>query len=342
MAGRRITLQDVAQLAGVSRTTVSFVLNDVAGMRISSKTRQRVKRAALKLNYHPDATARRMVSGRTHIIGFVLRQSADQTFADFILPQLLNGLCYGAAARGYYILFELVSPNDKNDAYAKLIRERHVDGIVLSGPRTDDRELVRIYTEGAPVVLMGQLPGSSIPFVDVDNCGEAERATQHLLDLGHRRVGLITNAPVVYTASADRLKGYRQALTANEIPYDESLVGYGDFTPKSGWAAMKRLLAQRGRPTAVFVASDTVAFGALHAIHNSGLRVPQDIALVSFDDVSLAAFVNPPLTTIHLPAYQLGRDSADLLIRLINKERIANRHVLLKTKLIVRESCGAS
>ncbi len=341
MAKRRVTSKDVAELAGVSRTTVSFVLNDVPGMRISSKTRQRVKRAALRLNYHPDATARRMVTGQTHVLGFVLCQSADQAFADFFLPPVLNGLSYGASSQGYHVLFEPIAPSDASGAYARLIREHQVDGIILSGPRFDDRNLKRIYAEGAPVVLAGQLPNSGIPFVDVDNVGGAAVATEHLLRLGHRRVALITNAPPAYTASADRLKGYRQALKGAGVSYDKSLVRYGNFTPYSGLQAMNQLLACRPRPTAVFVASDTVAFGALHALHQAGLRVPQDMALVGFDDVPLANFVDPPITTLRLPAYQLGYGAADLLIRLISKDKIENPHILLETKLVVRESCGA-
>jgi DNA-binding LacI/PurR family transcriptional regulator len=342
MQNRRITSKDVAELAGVSRTTVSFVLNDAAGMRVSDKTRRRVKRAALRLNYHPDETARRMVSGQTHVLGFVLRQTTDQTFADSFLPQVLNGLSRGAAAHGYHLLFEPIAPNDKTGAYARLIRERHVDGIMLSGPRIDDPELARIHSEGAPIVLMGQLPRSSIPFVDVDNIGGAESATQHLIKLGHSRIALITNAPLAYTASSDRLKGYRRALSTARVEYDKGLVRYGNFTPQSGFVAMNELLKLRPRPTAAFVASDTVAFGALHAIRRSGLRVPQDLALVGFDDVPLSEFLDPPLTTLRLPAHRLGQGAAEMLVRLIRKEPVENLNVLLETELIVRESCGAS
>lgn len=341
MVKQRITSKDVAKLAKVSPTTVSFVLNNVAGIRISQETRQRVKRAARRLNYHPDATARRMVTGKTHVLGFVLRQSADQSLADFFLPQVLGGLAHGAAEHGYHILFELVSPEDHTGAYTRLIREHHVDGIILSGPRLDDRELVNIHAEGAAVVLLGQLPKSNIPYVDVDNIGGAERATRHLLDLGHHRIALITNAPLAYTASTDRLKGYTQALRAAGIPYDKSLVRFGNFTPASGAIAMDDLLRCKPAPTAVFVASDTVAFGALHAISRHGLSVPHDLALVAFDDVPLSQFLVPPLTTLRLPAYELGKHAANLLVRLIRKEPTSPK-ILLETELIVRESCGAS
>ncbi|HTP10520.1 MAG TPA: LacI family DNA-binding transcriptional regulator [Anaerolineae bacterium] len=337
---KRHTAQDVAEFAGVSRTTVSFVLNNVAGMRISEETRQRVLDAARELNYHPDATARRMVKGRTSIIGFVLRQTPDQAFADHFLPQVLHGLSRAATAQGYHILIEPAPPDDSN-SYLRLIRERHVDGIVLSGPRFDDQEQLRAYAESSPVVLMGQIPNTDLPFVDVDNVSGAAKVTQHLIDLGHRRIAFISNAKPAYTASADRLTGYRQALAATGIAFDECLVRYGDFAPASGDATMTELLQLTPRPTAVFVASDTVAIGALKAIRCAGLSVPRDMALVGFDDAPHSEFIEPPLTTVRLPAFGLGWGAADLLIRLINKEVIRQPAVLLETELIVRKSCGA-
>jgi DNA-binding LacI/PurR family transcriptional regulator len=339
---KRATARDVAELAGVSRTTVSFVLNEVSGMRISDETRLRVLDAAQQLNYHPDATARHMVTRRTDVIGFVLRQSSDQVFADQFLPQVLNGLSHAATAQGYHVLIEAIPPEDESDAYVRLIRERHVDGIVLSGPRFDDEELLRFHAEGWPVVLMGQLPNTNLIFVDIDNVGGAATATQHLIALGHRRIAMITNAKCTYTAAADRLAGYQRALKAASITYTDTLVEYGDFTHQSGKAAMTRLLQQTPRPTAVFVASDTVALGALQAIRAGGLRVPDDIALVGFDDAPFVELVDPPLTTIRLPAYGLGWSAADLLIRAINHEDIQQRSVLLESELIVRKSCGAN
>ncbi len=339
---KRVTTREVAEQAGVSRTTVSFVLNDVPGMRISDETRQRVLEAARQLNYHPDATARRMVTGRTRVIGFVLRQTPDQVYADRLLPQVLAGVSQAAAAQDFHVLFEPIPPGDHSGAYARLIRERHVDGLLLSGPRSDDRELLRIYEEGAPIVLMGRLPGASIPFVDVDNVGGARLATQHLLGAGHRRVALITNASLAYTAATDRLTGYRQALEAGGCPFDPALVRYGQFTPQSGKAAMEELLDLDRPPTAVFVASDAVAIGALWATRQRSVRVPQDVALVGFDDIPMAEFIDPPLTTVRIPATGLGWGAADLLIRLIDAEGVRSPQLLLDTELIVRESCGTA
>jgi LacI family transcriptional regulator len=339
---KRATTKDVADLAKVSRTTVSFVLNNVPGMRIGDETRQRVIEAARQLDYHPDATARRMVKGRTNTIGFVLRQTPDQVFSDRFLPEVLHGLSKAVSAQGYHILIEPVPPDDPG-SYLRLIRERHVDGVVLSGPRFDDQDLLRSHTEDTPVVLMGQLPNSGLPFVDVDNVGGALLATQHLITLGHRRIAFISNAKAAYTASAHRLNGYQKALAEAGLPCDESLMRYGDFTAASGEGAMADILATaQPRPTAVFVASDTVAIGALKAVRAAGLTVPGDVALAGFDDVPLSELIDPPLTTVRLPAYGLGWGAADMLIRLINHDVIREPHVLLETELIVRKSSGAS
>ncbi|MBN2550204.1 MAG: LacI family DNA-binding transcriptional regulator [Anaerolineales bacterium] len=339
---KKVTAAEVAEVAGVSRTTVSFVLNNVPGMRISEETRTRVIEAAHKLGYHPDATARRMVSGKTSVIGFVLRQSPDQVFADHFLPQVLSGLSQYASSEGYYTLFAPIPLDDNSDGYTRLVRERHVDGIVLSGPRSDDEELPKIHAEGAHIVLVGQLPSLDIPSIDVDNVGGAKQAIQHLLSLGHRRIAMITNAPLAYTASADRRAGYRQALEEAGLAYDANLVRMGDFTPQSGYRAMSELLALRPLPEAVFVASDTVALGAMQAIRQTDLRIPQDLALIGFDDIPLDEYVDPPLTTIHLPAFGLGWGAAEMLIRLISGEEIRTRQVYLDTELVVRDSCGAN
>ena len=295
------------------------------------------------LYFPPKATlglARRMVRGRTNIIGFVLRQTPDQVFSDRFLPQVLHGLSKAATTQGFHVLIEPTSPDDKS-GYLNLIRERHVDGIALSGPRFDDADLLHVHAEDSPVVLMGQLPGTDLPFVDVDNVSGAARVTQHLIGLGHKRIAFLSNAQPAYTASAQRLSGYRRALEAANLPFDEALIGYGDFSPASGEAAMIEILSAPDRPSAVFVASDTVALGALKAIREAGLNVPHDMALVGFDDASLSAFIDPPLTTMRLPAFGLGWGAADMLIRLINKEIIRQPTVLLETELIVRKSCGA-
>ncbi len=342
MPSERPTSRDVARLAGVSRTTVSLVLNNVPDVHISPETRQRVLEAARQLGYYPDASARRLVSGKTHTIALVWHRGPDQMYRDAFLPGLLQGVTRAARRYGYYVLFRPIEPDEPDDAYVELARGRHTDGLILSGPRSDDAALTQLYQDQFPLVLHGQLPDTDIPSVDVDNVQGARIAVEHLLRLGHRRIGMITNAPLAYTASQQRLEGYRRALEGWGLPYDENLVRYGNFDEESGLRAMERLLTLNPRPTAVFVASDMVAIGALRVLREHTLRVPEEIALVGFDNIAAARFITPALTTVHVPAFGLGWAAAELLIRIIEGDQPAETQVRLETELIVRESCGAN
>jgi LacI family transcriptional regulator len=334
---KRTTSLDVAKKAGVSRTTVSFVLNNVPDVTISETTRQRVLEAARLLDYHPNAAGRKLVSGKSRTLGLVLCQSAQQVSADALLPRVLLGFEQAAIQQGYQVLLKPVEPNDSL-GYTKLVNENLVDGILLSGPRHDDQEIVRLHDDGFPVMLMGQLPGSHIPFVDIDASAGAETATTHLIERGHQRIAIITNAPLSFTSAHQRLEGFARAITGVGFGVDPALIQEGNYTPASGFEAMTRLLSVSPRPTAVFVASDVVAMGVIRAIRCADLRIPQDIALVGFDDIPLAEYFDPPLTTVHLPAFGLGLAAGERLIRLIQNEGLDTEAVFMQSNLIVRES----
>lgn len=342
MVGTRVTQRQVAAAAGVSRTTVSLVLNDVPDAHISSQTRQRVLDAARRLDYYPDAAARRLASGKTRTIALVWHRGPDPTYRDAFLPGILQGITRAARHYGYYVIFRPIESEDPNGGYVELARGHHTDGLILSGPRYNDAYLSALHEEGFPIVLHGQLPKTAIPSVDVDNVQGAMDAVHHLLTSGHRRIGLVTNAPLSYISSKQRLAGYRKALEQADLPYEESLVHYGNFDEESGYAAMEALMGLDEPPTAAFVASDMVAMGALRALHDCGVRVPEEMALVGFDDITAARFIIPSLTTIHVPTFGLGWSAAELLIRIINGDQPNEIHVLLDTELIVRESCGTS
>lgn len=334
---RRATSSDVAKKAQVSRTTVSFVLNNVPGVSISETTRQRVLDAAKALNYSPNAAGRQLVSGKSKTIGLILSQSPEQVFADAFLPQVILGVEQATIQQGFHVLLKLVSPDDPS-GYTHLIRENHVDGILLSGPRQSDQEIIRLHREGVPVMLMGQLPDSNIPFVDINASAGAEIAINHLIESSHRRIAMITNAPLSYTSAQQRRCGYMNALKKIDVMIDPLLIKEGNYTPASGFQAMTELLQQSPRPTAVFVASDVVAMGALLAIKAAGLRVPEDIAVVGFDDIPLAEYFDPPLTTIRLPAYGLGWAAGERLIRLIRGEGLDQNEIMVESELIIRSS----
>jgi DNA-binding LacI/PurR family transcriptional regulator len=335
---RRATSRDVAESAGVSRTTVSFVLNDVPNVQIPEETRRRVWEAARRLGYYPDASARSLARQRSGNIGVLLCRSADRVFGDVFLMEVLIGIHEVVHARGYHVLLEAVEDVTAADAYIGLVRSRHVDGLIVSGPRADDQQLRGLEGEGFPVVLLGYLPETNLCQVDVDNRAAARTVVDYLLYRGHRRIGFISQGPQLYTATQGRLRGYREALGAASLPCPEVWMREGDFSRASGYTAMASLLEMADCPTAVFVGSDLVAIGALAAARDAGLRVPEELAVVGFDDVPMAADVAPPLTTVHLPAQLLGRTAAEMLMRLTAGEDVPQRTVLLETHLVIRKS----
>jgi DNA-binding LacI/PurR family transcriptional regulator len=346
LSAKRVTSQDVARRAGVSRTTVSLVLNDVQGIQISDETRQRVIATAEEMGYVAEASAQALASRRVKIIGLLLTRSPHHIASDTFLTQILDGLIEITHQRGLRLLIDLIQAQHQKEAYLQLVRSKRIDGVILTGPRFDDEALKLLEQEGFPTVIMGQLPGVEGCSVDVDNCTAARRAVTHLIELGHRRIACITNAALYYTAAEERLQGYRQALEGAGIEYDPQLVRYGDFDPDSGYREMMDLLKESpaGKPgfTAAFVASDVVAFGAKAAIRDKGLNVPREIALVGFDDVPISRYTDPPLTTVKLPARELGRAAGEYLVRIMDGEQLQGTRVLLDTQLVIRESCGAN
>jgi LacI family transcriptional regulator len=333
---KRPTSADVATLAGVSRTTVSFVLNERADVKIPDDTRRRVQDAARELGYYPHASARHLAGGRSQVVALVLRQSPEQVAGDALLADTLRGLASAARTGGFRVMVEPIAQDGSDHAYATLLQSQHADGLVISGPRVDDQALFDLIRDGFPIVLQGSLPGADVTSVDVDNAAGARGAVEHLIALGHRRIACITNAPVVYTAAHARLSGYRAALEAAGLEAAPDLVEEAAFDAPSGHAAMARLLA-RTSFDAAFVASDVVALGAIGALREAGLRVPADVSIVGFDDIALAAYFDPPLTTVRLPAFELGQAAGRALLEQIAESAMSHR-TLLPTELIVRGS----
>ena len=202
---KRATSADVAARAGVSRTTVSFVLNGRADAAIPAETRRRVEVAAQELGYHPHGAARALAGGTSQTIGLVFRQSPEQVSADALLAETLWGIGSEAHEGGYRVLVEPLAP--EGGRYVELVRSQRVDGLIVSGPRTDDEELIQLVEDGFPIIVKGSLPSLGAMSVDVDNRAGASAAVGHLVSLGHRRIGCITNAPLAYTAAAERLAG---------------------------------------------------------------------------------------------------------------------------------------
>lgn len=342
MSKKRVTSQDVAEKAGVSRTTVSFVLNNVEGVQLSPETRQRVLDAAHELGYIPDAAARSLVSGRTWTIGLVMSRSAKQISSDAYLSHMLDSLVREANRKGMRLMLDILEDDTIIPHCQDIIGSKRLDGVIYSGPRFHDEALDLFSKNKFPTVLMGQFPAGSFSWVDVDNRGAAYLATRHLAELGHRQIACITNAPLEYTAAAQRMAGYQDALREAGLPFDPDLLRCGDFDYRSGYQQMANLLKNTAkRPTAALVASDVLAVGALSALREANLRIPQDMALVGFDDIPLASYLDPPLTTVRLPVNGLVDAAVELLVQLIEGQTPEPAHLLFDTELVIRRSCGA-
>ena len=336
---KRVTSQDVADLAGVSRTTVSLVLNDVEGIHISPETRQKVRNAAEQLGYIPNATAQALASRRARAIGLVMTRSPHHIASDTFLPQILGGLLDTVKQHKLRLLIESVEAEHQDRVYLELARAKHIDGMILLTPRIDDTGLKRLEEVDIPSVLMGKLADSSLYSVDVNNRLAAKQATQYLLELGHTQIACISNARPSYSAAPDRVLGYKDALLAAGITPNDELIQYADFDPQSGFTCMQTLLASGKKFTAAFVASDNVAMGAKSALREAGLRIPDDISIIGFDDIPWAKYSDPPLTTVRLPAQELASEACLMLLDLMQGSEPKGPHLILGTELVVRKSC---
>ena len=339
LSQKQITSHDVATQAGVSRTTVSYVLNKVAHANISEATRQRVLDAAAALDYVPNAAAQRLAGQHSQIVGLVFPRTDHHLSTHLFLLQVMEGLMEAVEQHGLRLLIDSVD-GSMEDAYMELVRAKRIDGLVLIDVPTADPALRRLAKDSFPVVTLGY-QSAEFCSVDVDNRASARMATEHLLAQGHTRIGCITNYPARPRQPNERLLGYEAALREAGLPIEPQLIADGRYSPESGLLAMNRLLAQAERPTAVFVASDVVAFGAVQAIQAHGLRIPDDIAVVGFDDVPLASFCTPPLTTVRMPAIAMGARAGELLVERIGGEP-ATKHLWLETELVVRRSSQRS
>ena len=333
-----MTLEEIAKLAGVSRSTVSRVINNHPN--VSPEVRERVWKVIRELDYQPHAAARSLATRRTQVLGLIIPQAVTILFTDPFFPLLIRGIADACNARRYHLMLSLFSPGDEQrELYSRFIRSGHLDGVIISSTVIDDPLIPRLLKDKIPFVLVGRYPHDpQVNYVDADNRAGAQMAVDYLIRLGHRRIATITG-PLNMIAGLDRYEGYKTALTNRGISFDENLVAEGDFTEEGAYQAMQTLLPQK--PTAVFVASDTMAMGAIKAIREAGLRIPEDISVVGFDDLQSSSFTAPPLTTVRQPVYQLGSTAASLLIDLIEGKSEPPQHIILPTELVIRESCAS-
>ena len=329
------TLNDVARLAGVSRMTVSNALNNSG--RVSDGTRQRVLKAAEELGYVANFAARSLKGGRTNVLGMVVSDVSSPYFAEIV-----RGASAGSRRDDRELLIS-ASPADnpaREQARVSLLSGGLSGGLLIVLPRSPSDYLRTLEKSRVPVVLINHRHDDThLPTVSAENYHGARAATRHLAELGHRRVAFISGDPLS-GQSLERLRGYRDALHEAGLPYAEDLVREGDFTQRRGFAATAELLDLPRPPTAIFTANDISAFGAIEAVKDRGLRVPDDVSVVGFDDIPTASQIHPALTTVRHPLYEIGEQAARLLVSLIEGRPVASRRLELQSALVVRDSTG--
>lgn len=332
-----LTLEDIGRLAGVSRSTVSRVINNQSG--VSPDARERVEEIIRRTGFTPNAAARSLVSGRSGVIGLVIPSRVHSVFEDPYFSRLIQAIS-AASNRAHKTLSLFLFQNEEEEVelYPRVVTAGFLDGLIITATRMADPLLARMAVGEIPIVMVGRPDINGISYVDVDNRGGARRVATHLAGLGYQRIGLL-GAPVSTTAGLDRLSGFVEGLAIGGMPLHPNLRVDGDFSENGGYAAMRQLIPEQ--PDAVFVASDTMATGAIRAIQDEGLQVPQDIAIVGFDGLPASETSVPALTTVRQPVAQTGARSVQMLNDLVNGVATAPVAEVMPVELVIRESCGA-
>lgn len=332
-----VTLKQVAKHAGVSPATVSRVLNK--SNKVDPVTRQRVEHVLQALGYQLSRVARRLrvESGDSNIIGLIIPDIQNPFFSD-----IARGVEDVAQAHNYAVI---LANSDENAAKEKfslaVMRAESVDGIILPPIEENDEGVIKLVEEGIPFVCVDRIPSNAnVDTVSVDNRTGTYEATELLIKRGHRRIGFIAGLPNISTSRERRL-GFEQAHAAYDIPLPEQLVGVGDSKQASGMALTNELLSLPEPPTAIVVGNNLMTLGALMAIHQRGLRIPEEIAIIGFDDFLGAECLSSPLTVVRQPSYDVGREAFQMLLERIQQPDGPPRHLVLRPTLIIRHSSGA-
>jgi LacI family transcriptional regulator len=331
----RVTIREVARAAGVSVATVSRVLNESGP--VAGETRDRIRRIAGELRYIPNGAARSLSMRRTGTLGVLLPDLYGEFFSEVI-----RGLDQAAQRARFHLLLSS-SHNNRNDIEAALQAMRgRVDGLVVMSPHIDVAVLAANLPESLPAVMLNTAQATAeYDTLSVDNFGGARAMVAHLAGHGHRRIAMV-RGPEPNHDAAERLRGYRAALADAGIAADPALEVEGDFTEEAGFRAVRRLLALEPRPTALFAANDSTAIGAMSALREAGVSVPREIAVAGFDDIPIARFLTPALSSVRVSINDLGARAMEQLVRAVEEEnRHARVHQTLPTTLVIRDSCGS-
>ena len=349
---KKCTIDDIAHLAGVSRTTVSRVLNHKPD--VDSATREHVLRIIEEQHFVPSSTASGLAGGRSRLIGMLI-----PAWAWPLIPELTRGIVEMVKQTPYDLVLYSINDEDlerdRSEVINRLLATQLTAGMLAIFPDHIAQHLTRLYKQGFPVVIIDDQEVQTTPWVGADNTTGAYLAVRHLISLGHQRIAHI-QGPKEYLVSHDRYNGYRQALLEAGIAPDPDLVLEGDFLPPSGRTCASTFFQfpVEKRPTAIFAASDEMAYGVISAAEEFGLSIPRDVALVGFDDDAYSMHTRPALTTVKQPFFEMGQRGIELLLSLLDSATVPPQgkekslpeaqptRILLPTRLIVRESCGAT
>ncbi|MFC9887866.1 LacI family DNA-binding transcriptional regulator [Streptomyces pilosus] len=330
------TLEEVAALAGVGRGTVSRVINNAAGVKES--TRRTVQRAIAELGYVPNLAARSLAGRRADAVALVMTEPDWWMFGEPFFSEIVRSVGDALTDTKVQLLLTLVRTDAERRRFVEYARGGRVDGVMLMSVHAEDALPDMLAEVGLPTVLLGRRSGDEgVTYVDADNAGGARSAVTHLLDSGRRSVATVTGPLDMYVAQC-RLRGYREALLRAGVESRPSWIAEGDFSEDSGRRATAGLLERAPEIDAVFAASDTMAAGALNALRAAGRRVPEDVAVIGFDDFPLAQHTDPKLTTVRQPLEDIGRTMVRLLLEEMEDSAVAWRHVILRTELVLRGS----
>jgi len=326
------TIKDVAKRVGVSTATVSHVINETRF--VSEGLRDKVLRAIQELHYQPNAIARSLVKRKTHTIGIIITDILNPFYTAIV--RRIEDVTYRA---GYSVMLCNTDEDpSKEQLYIQILLEKRIDGLIISTVFQGHPHPLLTRLKTIPLVaIVRKIQGLASDAVLGDNLNGARAAIDHLVQLGHRRIGMISGPPGL-SSGAERLEGYKKALGEHRIPWEERWIKIGDFKRESGYSLTKEIFEKSPRPTALFVANNQMTIGALQALKELGIRIPEELSLVSFDDMEWYGFLDPPLTAVEHSPYLMGKTAGEMLLQRIGHKRKNPKRVLLPSRLIVRKS----
>jgi len=337
----RVTMQTIAERVGVSQATVSYVLNNKPGARVSAAVRAEILRLARELNYYPNEAARRLAGMRSRTLGILQLYVRHSVLAGWWSSEIMRGIADVGFAQGYHLMIYAMS-EDVREMCLNAVYSGRLEGLIILAPYKDEPLLKELSHAGVPLAAVGaqQVFGEKMVAVDANNEMGGYLATRHLIEEGHRRIAHLHGMLSIPNAY-DRYQGYLRALQEANLPMDPDLLAPTDFSERGAYEATQRLLQLPNPPTAIFAANDVSAIGALRAVKDAGLRVPDDIAIIGYDGAPITELTEPPLSTVQQPAAEMGRTAARLLIEVIEGNTPVEQVVKLPVELLVRASSRA-